>query len=81
MIKLFPAKCREEILHCGSSVWAAIVMKHHNTPTKHAMSLVHFVFICKHLQHTIVENEVYQTQFHEEVAMKFVENAGKVTKW
>jgi hypothetical protein len=30
---------------------------------------------------TISENEVYQTQFHEEVTMKFVENAGKVTKW
>jgi hypothetical protein len=30
---------------------------------------------------TISENEVYQTQFLEEVTMKFVENAGKMTKW
>jgi hypothetical protein len=26
-------------------------------------------------------HEVYQTQFREEVTVKFVENAGKVTKW
>jgi hypothetical protein len=28
-----------------------IVMKHHKIPTKHATSLVHFVFIRKHLRH------------------------------
>jgi hypothetical protein len=40
MIELFPAKCRDKILRCGGSVWAGIVMKHHNTPTKNATSLV-----------------------------------------
>jgi hypothetical protein len=30
---------------------------------------------------TISKNEVYQTQFCWEATMKFVENAGKVTKW
>jgi hypothetical protein len=40
MIKLFPAKCRDEILHCGGSVLVGIVMNHHNTPAKHAMSLI-----------------------------------------
>jgi hypothetical protein len=40
MIELFPAKCRYEILRCSGSVWAGIVMKHHNIPTKHATSLV-----------------------------------------
>jgi hypothetical protein len=40
MIELFSAKCRDEILRCGGSVWAGIVMKHHNTPTKHDTSLV-----------------------------------------
>jgi hypothetical protein len=29
---------------------------------------------------TISENEVYHTEFREEVTVKFVENAGKVTK-
>jgi hypothetical protein len=29
-------------LRCGGSVWAGIVMKHHNTPTKHATSLASF---------------------------------------
>jgi hypothetical protein len=29
---------------------------------------------------TISENEVYQTQFCEEVTVKFVENAGKLTQ-
>jgi hypothetical protein len=42
MIELFPAKWRDEILRCGGSVWASIAMKHHNTPTKHATSLVSF---------------------------------------
>jgi hypothetical protein len=37
---MFPAKCCDEMLHCASSVWAGIVMKHHNAPTKHATSLV-----------------------------------------
>jgi hypothetical protein len=49
MIELFPLKCRDEILRCGGSVWAGIVTKHHNTPTKHVVSLVHFVFIRKHI--------------------------------
>jgi len=40
MIELFPAKCCDEILHCGSSVWTGIVMNHHNTPAKHAMLLI-----------------------------------------
>jgi hypothetical protein len=30
---------------------------------------------------TISENEVYETPFHEEVTVEFVQNAGKVTKW
>jgi hypothetical protein len=30
---------------------------------------------------TISENEVYQTQFCDEITVKFVENAGKVMKW
>jgi hypothetical protein len=30
---------------------------------------------------TLSENEVHQTQFPEEVMVKFVENAGKVMKW
>jgi hypothetical protein len=30
---------------------------------------------------TISKSEAAQTQFHEEVTMKFVENAGKVMKW
>ena len=38
MIKLLPAKCRDEILHC--SVWAGVIMNHHSTPAKHAMSLI-----------------------------------------
>jgi hypothetical protein len=60
-------------------------MKHHNTPTKHAMSLVS---ICVHplassapSLNTISKNKVYQTQFREEVTVKFVKNAGKVMKW
>ena len=32
MIELFPAKCCDEILRCGGSVWAGVVMNHHNTP-------------------------------------------------
>jgi hypothetical protein len=42
LIEFFPAKCREEILRCGGSVWAGIVMKHHNNPAKHATLLVSF---------------------------------------
>ena len=38
MIELFPAKCRGEILHC--SVWAGVVMNHHNTPAKHIALLI-----------------------------------------
>jgi hypothetical protein len=60
-------------------------MKHNITPTKQATSLVSF---CVHPYassapsvNTISENEVYQTQFREEVTVKYVENAGKVTKW
>jgi len=40
MIVLFPAKCRDEILHCSGSVWAGIVMNRHNTLSKHATSLI-----------------------------------------
>ena len=40
MIKLFPAKCHDEILRCSSSVWVGIVMNHHNMPAKHVMSLI-----------------------------------------
>ena len=40
MIKLFPAKCCDEILRCGASVWAGVVMNHHNTLAKHATSLI-----------------------------------------
>ena len=38
MIELFPATCRDEILCC--SVWAGVVKNHHNTPAKHATSLI-----------------------------------------
>jgi hypothetical protein len=65
MIELFPAKCRDEILRCGHSVWVGIIMKHYNTPTKRATSLVSF---CVHPKasskpsmNTVSENEVYQT--------------------
>ena len=40
MIELFPAKCRDEILHCSGNVWAGIVMNRHKTQAKHAMSLI-----------------------------------------
>jgi len=40
MIELFPAKCRDEILRCGGSVWVGVVMNHHNTPAKHATLLI-----------------------------------------
>ena len=40
MIKLFPPKCRDEIFHCSSSVWAGVVMNHRNTPAKYATSLI-----------------------------------------
>jgi hypothetical protein len=33
-------ECCDKILCCGSSVRAGIVMKHQNTPTEQAMSLV-----------------------------------------
>jgi len=56
MIELFPAKCCDEILRCGGSVWAGVVMNH-----------------------TISETQVHQTQFREEVTVKFEENGGKVT--
>ena len=39
-IELFPAKSRDEILRCGGSVWVGVVMSHHNTPAKHATSLI-----------------------------------------
>jgi len=38
MIKLFAAKCRNEILRCTE--WAGVVMNHHNTPAKNATSLI-----------------------------------------
>jgi hypothetical protein len=44
----------------------------------------HFVFFHKHLRHpawTHFPKTMLIRQFHEEVTMKFVENAGKVTKW
>jgi hypothetical protein len=34
------SKYCDEILRCGGSVWAGIVMKYHNTLTKHDMLLV-----------------------------------------
>jgi len=40
MIKLFPAKFRDEILHCGIIVWAGVVMNHHNTSAKHTTFLI-----------------------------------------
>jgi hypothetical protein len=40
MIELFPAKCHEEVLRCGGSLWAGIVMKQHNTLSKRATSFV-----------------------------------------
>jgi hypothetical protein len=85
MIEFFPVKYRDEILRCGGSVWAGIAMKHHNAQTKHATSLLSF---CVHPEgssapsvNTISANEVYQTKFREEVTIKLMENAGKVTKW
>jgi hypothetical protein len=77
MIEVFPAKC-DEILHCGSSAWAGIVTKLHNTLTKHAM--FHFVLIRKHLWQpasTQLLKMKFFRQFREEVTVKFVENAGK----
>jgi hypothetical protein len=45
----------------------------------------HLVFIRKHLFGTQHEHNFrkrsLQTQFHEDVTVKFVENADKVTKW
>jgi len=38
MIELFPAKWCDEILHY--SMWAGVVMNHHNTPAKHDTSLI-----------------------------------------
>jgi hypothetical protein len=63
-------------------------MKHQNTLTtltKHDTSLVldrttQFLKCVAIDTSTISENEVFQTQFHEEVTVKFVENA-EVTKW
>jgi len=40
MTELFPAKCHDEILRCCGSMWASVVMNHHNTPAKHATSLI-----------------------------------------
>ena len=40
MIKLFPAKCSDEILHYGGSVLVGVVMNHHNTLVKCATSLI-----------------------------------------
>ena len=37
---MFPAKCRDEVLRCGGSVRAGVVMIHHNTLAKHATSLI-----------------------------------------
>jgi hypothetical protein len=51
MIELFSAKCRNEILRCGGSLWQGIFMKYHNTPTKYATSLFYFLFIRKHRRH------------------------------
>jgi hypothetical protein len=39
IIELLPAKCHDEILRSGGSVWAGIAMKQYNTPTKRATSL------------------------------------------
>jgi len=40
MIELLPAKCRDEILCCGGSVWAGVLMNHHKTLAKHATLLI-----------------------------------------
>ena len=39
MIELFPATYDDEILRYGCSMWAGIVMNHHNTLAKHATLL------------------------------------------
>jgi hypothetical protein len=69
MIELFPAKCRNEILRCGGSVWAGIVMKHHNIVSeisKHWLA-VSFCVLAKATSapsvNTISENEVYRHNF------------------
>jgi sugar (pentulose or hexulose) kinase len=62
-------------------------MKHYNTLTKHATTLVldcttQFIK-CVAIDtcvNTISENEVFQTQFREEMTVKFVKIAGKVRK-
>jgi hypothetical protein len=87
MIELFPAKCRDENLRCRGSVWAGIVMKHHNIVSersKHwpAVSFCVLPYVTSAPSvNTIPQNEVYQTQFCEEVTVILLENAGKVTKW
>jgi hypothetical protein len=47
MIELFPAKCRDEILFCGGSAWASIVMKHHNIVSEERSKALawHFIFV------------------------------------
>ena len=37
-MEMFAAKCRDEILHC--SVWVGVVMNHHKTLVKCAMTLI-----------------------------------------
>ena len=71
MIELFPAKCRDEILRCGGSVWVGLVMNHHNTPAKHATLLIldHATqfFVCVTVD-TCVDCGALRQEVHEQNA-------------
>jgi hypothetical protein len=75
-----------EIFRYGGSVWAGIVMKHHNIVSEMSKHWCAVSFCVRPLAtwapsvNTISENKVCQTQFFEEMTLKFVKNAGNVTK-
>jgi hypothetical protein len=86
MIELFPAKCHDEILRCGDSVWAGSVMKYHNVASERSKHWppVSFCVLPQVTSAPSVNDFRKQSlskKFCEEVTVKFVENAGKVTKW
>jgi hypothetical protein len=68
---MFPFNCYDEILCCGSSVWAGIVMKHHNTPTKQATSPVldpMTQFLKCTVIHTCIDCWALRQEFHKQNA-------------
>jgi hypothetical protein len=65
---------------CGQALSWSIATPWLNMPC----CLFHFVFIRKHLRYHVwaqFPKTKFVRQFHEEVTMKFVENARKVAKW